>query len=126
MWNHGREMRALQSALDISMPQLYGSEIVDIQAYIRTPSRLRDRQLVLLQRPDPGRGEALFRAKELHRLSRAVGAWHRTGISSTIQRLRVSEIAGELWNHSENMTEACRPLRRRALSVGLTSSEEEP
>ena len=108
MWNHGREMRALQSALDIPMPQFYDSEIADIQAYIRTASRLRDRQLVLLPPPDPGRGEALFRAKSCTACHGPSGRGTARGpdLRSTIQRLRVSEIAGELWNHSANMTEA--------------------
>ena len=110
MWNHGRLMRDKQSGAGIPVPQFYGAEISDIQAYIRSAARAREHDIVLLTPPDPARGERLFRTKGCTACHGPSGRGTRFApdLRMAIQRLRASEIAGELWNHSSNMSDAIR------------------
>jgi len=106
MWNHGRVMRSKQVVAGIPTPRFYGDEISDIQAYIRQVGRVPGGKIVLLPPPDPARGERLFRAKSCtscHGLS-GRGTSFGPDLRTAIQRLHVSEIAGELWNHSATMS----------------------
>jgi mono/diheme cytochrome c family protein len=115
MWNKGLKMRARQAARGMPMPTFLGREIADIQAYIRRNSNLRGREIIFLEPPDPNNGKKLFAAK------RCVSCHGRDGggtafgpnLRTATQRLRVAEIAGELWNHSFKMTEA---MRKRGIS----------
>jgi nitric oxide reductase subunit C len=110
MWNHGPAMQARQQASGVPVPTFLGREMADIQAYIRQASALRGREIVLLQAPNPLTGERLFAAKGCHRCHGANGRGSAFGpdLRTATQRLRVSEIAGVLWNHSFEMSEAMR------------------
>jgi cytochrome c2 len=110
MWNHGSAMRQLQRAQGIPMPRFSGREIADIQAYLRRAAALPSRETQLLQPPDPNRGRRLFSSKRCAHCHGARGAGTRVGPSlrSATERLRVSEIAGELWNHSLEMAQVMR------------------
>lgn len=108
MWNHGPAMQARQVAGGVPIPTFQGREMADIQAYIRQASGLRGRDIVLLQPPDPRAGEHLFAAKGCGRCHGADGRGSEYGpdLRSATLRLRVSEIAGVLWNHSFQMSAA--------------------
>jgi cytochrome c2 len=107
MWNHGRGMRSQLSAAGLPMPEFFGDEISHIQAYIRAASHVRGRKPILLPPPDPAEGQRLFRAKACSLCHGASGRGTSLGpdLRSGIQALRVSEIAGDLWNHSALMTQ---------------------
>jgi mono/diheme cytochrome c family protein len=106
MWNHGPVMRSQLAAAGIPMPQFYGDEIVHIQSFIRYAARVRGRKPILLPPPDPIRGARLFGEKSCGTCHGAAGRGTSSGpdLRAGIQALRASEIAGELWNHSANMT----------------------
>lgn len=108
MWNHGPSMQALQRSRGVGIPTFSGREIADIQAYIRRMSSLRGREVVLLQPPDPSNGRTLFRDKRCTTCHGAEGRGTASGpdLREATQRLRVSEIAGQLWNHSSQMVSA--------------------
>lgn len=108
MWNHGPAMRARQSAERVPPPVFLGREIADIQEYIRERSNLRERRLVLLQPPNPDNGARLYVSKRCARChgSDGRGSSAAPSLRSAVRRLRVSEIAGKLWNHSANMAAA--------------------
>ncbi len=110
MWNQGPAMQAQQAALGIPMPIFVGRELADIQAYIRRNSTLRERDLVFLEPPDPNAGQQLFASKGCIRCHGAGGGGTRFGpdLHGATQRLQVSEIAGQLWNHSFQMAAAMR------------------
>lgn len=105
MWNHAPVMQQMQRARGGSMPEFTGREIADLQAYIRRASRPHPTQVELLQPPDPNRGRALFSQKQCARChgSRGTGTRLAPSLLDATERLRVSEIAGELWNHSFEM-----------------------
>ncbi len=110
MWNHGRGMQAQQSLRGVPMPTFMGREMADIQAYIRRSSSLQGRDVRFLQPPNPNTGRRLFAAKGCARCHGSSGGGTAFGpdLRTATQRLRVSEIAGELWNHSSQMAEAMR------------------
>lgn len=110
MWNHGPSMQARQAAEGIPMPTFIGREMADVQAYIRRMSSLRDRDVVLLQPPNPNVGRELFSGKGCVRCHGQAGEGTRYGpnLLKATQQLRVSEIAGQLWNHSAKMAAAMR------------------
>lgn len=110
MWNHGPAMQARQAAGGVPIPTFVGREMADIQAYIRRASKLRDRRIVFFQAPDPLNGERLFTAKGCIQCHGAAGRGTEFApdLRMATSRLRVSEIAGVLWNHSFQMSEAMR------------------
>lgn len=110
MWNHGPAMQARQVARGVPIPTFAGREMADIQAYIRRLSTLRDRQVTFFQAPDPGNGQRLFASKGCIRCHGPEG--RGTGFGPDLRmataHLRLSEIAGVLWNHSFQMSGAMR------------------
>ena len=108
MWNHGPAMQAKQSARGVPIPTFVGREMADIQAYLRRRSTARDRQVVFLQPPHPGNGRRLFETKGCVRCHGPDGRGTEYGpdLRTATLRLRVSEIAGVLWNHSFRMSAA--------------------
>jgi cytochrome c551/c552 len=112
MWNHGPGMQATQRARGVATPTFVGREMADIQAYIRRTSLLPAREVVFLQPPHPERGRQLFSTKGCVRCHGAGG--RGTGLGPDLRaatlRMRVSEIAGVLWNHSFEMSSRMRAL----------------
>jgi mono/diheme cytochrome c family protein len=103
-------MRAQQAALGVPPPTFIGREMADIQTYIRENSSRQDRDVVFLQPPDPNTGRELFLAKGCANCHAPSGSGTRFGpnLRGATQQLRVSEIAGALWNHSSQMAAAMR------------------
>jgi mono/diheme cytochrome c family protein len=108
MWNHGPAMQHQQTVRGVPIPTFVGREMADIQAYLRRASSLRDRGVVFLQPPNPANGERLFTAKGCVRCHGAAGRGTTYGpdLRTATLRLRVSEIAGVLWDHSFQMSAA--------------------
>jgi len=94
------------------MPAFVGRELSDIHAYIRRTSNLREREILLLEPPDPNVGQQIFVAKQCVRCHGTSGRGTEFGpdLRAATQRLHVSEIAGQLWNHSFQMAAAMRAL----------------
>jgi cytochrome c2 len=110
MWNHGRTMRAQQSAMGVPLPRFFADEMTDIQAFIRAQALRAVNRVELLPPPDPEQGGLLFRQKRCtacHGPS-GRGTSHGPDLRTAIQQLRASEIAGELWNHSPVMSDSLR------------------
>lgn len=105
MWNHGLLMRRTQDALGIPTPEFRGREIGDLQAFIRRDSKVPRKDIVLLEPPNPTAGQRLYVAKGCVRChgERGRGSAFAPDLQEAVQALHVSEIAGELWNHSSRM-----------------------
>lgn len=111
MWNAGPAMRARQTAYGTPIPRFLGGEMADIQAFIRERSNLRDRNVEFYQQPDPERGRILFSSRQCARCHGRDGRGTASGPDlRNVTQLRVSEIAGQLWNHSAQMTAAFQAM----------------
>ncbi len=112
MWNAGPAMRAALSDRTLPIPTFVGRELSDIHAYIRRASNLREREVVLLTPPDPNAGQRLFATKRCVRCHGETGRGTQFGpdLRAATQKLHVSEIAGQLWNHSFEMAAAMRAM----------------
>lgn len=108
MWNAGPSMQALLRARGFGPMEFLGREIADIQAYIRSASRVSDREIVFLQPPDPDNGRRLFVQRQCARCHGPQGRGTTAGpnLRAATERLRVAQIAGQLWNHSSQMASA--------------------
>ncbi len=108
MWNHGPRMQYKQVSRGVAIPTFAGREMADIQAYIRQTSSLRGRKVRFLLPPQPAKGQQLFGAKKCVRCHGPEGRGTSYGpdLRTATLPLRVSEIAGVLWNHSFQMSSA--------------------
>jgi len=104
MWNSGARMREVQLRRGSVIPQFAGSDMADLQAYIRSEGLRRGRQVLLQPPPDPERGAETYRLKgcgKCHdKASNIAPDLQQSALSRT-----ASEIAGVLWNHSYAMGE---------------------
>jgi mono/diheme cytochrome c family protein len=108
MSNHAPVMQARLAARGTSMPRFAGRELADIQAYIRRASTYRNRQIALLEPPNPENGRVLFTTKGCARCHGRGGQGTAFGpeLQTPTERLGTAEIAGNLWNHSARMIAA--------------------
>ncbi len=108
MWNAGPSMQAMQRARGTGQLEFMGREIADIQAYIRSASRVGDREIVYLQPPNPDNGRRLFVQRQCARCHGPQGRGTAAGpnLRAATERLRVAQIAGQLWNHASQMASA--------------------
>ena len=116
MWNHGPMMQATQRSRGVPTPTFAGREMADIQAYIRQASTVSPRPVVFLEPPHPERGRRLFTTKGCGRCHGQAGrgAAYGPDLRAATLQMRVSEIAGVLWNHSFEMS-----ARMQALGFGF-------
>ena len=107
MWNAGPDMQALQLESGRSIPQFSGSEMADIQAYIRETGRRDHDEFELLPLADPTRGKAVFLKKRCDSCHGDVDD-AAPDLGTVALELSVAEIGGALWNHSYAMHERMR------------------
>lgn len=108
MWNAGPAMQRTQVGRGTPIPRFTGSEVADIQAYIRDRGRRpSDDRVRLLHLPDPVAGERVFTAKSCAacHATRKAGA---PDLAEAALNLTVAEISGILWNHSYAMQDRMR------------------
>jgi len=108
LWNHGPRMRQRQADQRGRALTFLGREIADIQAYIRERSSDRDADVTFLLPPNPTNGKRLFAERQCVRCHGPEGRGTPWGpdLRMATERLHVSEIAGQLWNHSSAMAAA--------------------
>jgi cytochrome c551/c552 len=103
MWNAGPRMQQEQLRRNGVILRFAGREMADLQAYIRSAGRRREREVALQALPSPERGAVVYRSKQC-------GVCHdRPGtgapdISRAALSRTVAETTGLLWNHSYAMS----------------------
>jgi cytochrome c2 len=107
MWNAGPEMQQAQIGRWTAISVFSGSEMADIQAYIRLRGVRTDREEKLLPLPDPVKGGEVFKTKRCEVCHRHGGGEGPDLTESALNRT-VSEISGMLWNHSYAMNDWMR------------------
>lgn len=108
LWNHGPRMRQQQAVERGRALMFLGREIADIQAFIRERASDRAAEVTFLLPPNPTRGRQLFAERKCIRCHGPEGRGTTWGpdLRRATEHLHVSEIAGQLWNHSSAMAAA--------------------
>jgi mono/diheme cytochrome c family protein len=108
LWNHGRLMQQRQTRQQGRALMFLGREIADIQAFIRANSSSHDRRVTFLLPPNPTKGGRLFAERQCVQCHGRDGRGTPSGpdLRTATEQLHVSEIAGQLWNHSSAMAAA--------------------
>ena len=103
MWNAGPEMQAEQMRKRRAVPSFTGSEMADIQAFIRSEGLRVGRDVQLQPLPDPGRGAAVFKSKQCD-LCHGGDDTDAPDLTRSALSMTFAQITGLLWNHSYAMS----------------------
>lgn len=105
MWNHGPEMSAEMKDMDIEFPSLTGENIADMAAYIQMAAT--DRSDIRMSPGSPRQGADIFVSKGCDACHSVTGVDEKLGpdLSEFDMRQSVTEIASDMWNHSQLMAE---------------------
>jgi nitric oxide reductase subunit C len=105
MWNRGPAMAKKMAELRVPRPELEGTDLADILAYIQTASTEPTTDKIYMVPGSPGRGEKVFAEKGCIRCHAIRGSGGQGGPDLGAKGLHksVTEIAGLMWNHEPAM-----------------------
>jgi nitric oxide reductase subunit C len=105
MWNHGAKMAEKMRERQVARPQLRGSDIADILAYINGAARGEGRHSIHMAAGSPKRGAELFREKKCVVCHAVRGKGGTVGPDLAEERLpkKASAVAAIMWNHAPKM-----------------------
>ena len=110
MWNHASVMETAMEEMNIEWPRFEAGEMNDLLAFARQ-TRAGPLQESAVFPADPGRGWELFREKACIECHSAGGKGGTTAPdlgSGEVLGSSLSELAGQMWNHSPSMWQAMR------------------
>lgn len=110
MWNHATVMEAEVRAIGLPWPRFNGTEMNDLLAYVREEQGGSQRERELLP-ADSRRGWSLFKKKKCITCHAIRGQGGRLGpdlASTRVLLPTVSQVAGQMWNHSPQMIAAMK------------------
>ncbi len=103
MWNHGPKMFEKMKEKNMKFPEITGSNINDISAYIRQASGVRTE--LRMSPGNPVNGKKLFKEKGCVNCHNVNGGKVKDApnLSELKFNKSVTEIAAQMWSHSPNM-----------------------
>ncbi len=109
MWNHGASMQSLMSQRGLRWPELQGSDMADLIAYVHTLGAKSGPHSALKQ-ADPESGRRVFlekRCDTCHAV-RGSGASRGPDLGSRALPRTLGQFAGSMWNHAPVMWNSMR------------------
>jgi cytochrome c2 len=105
MWNHAPGMFKALATKGVPFPRFEGSEMVDLESYIRITVGGGAEDRLYLRPADADRGATLFRAKQCIRCHSIGSEGGKVGpdLSRAALPRRYGEIAVVMWNHAPQM-----------------------
>jgi cytochrome c2 len=121
MWNHASGMFRVLSQRNVPFPVFQGTEMVDLQSYIRSMGGGGQQRKDYLLPPSAARGEVLFRTKQCASCHSIGGRGGNAGpdLGSVVLPRQYGQIAVDMWNHAPQMN-------RLAAASGVTYPSFEP
>jgi mono/diheme cytochrome c family protein len=117
MWNHGPAMAEKMEGGNISWPIFGGTELSDLAAYIVSAAKGPGGESVLVVPGVPDRGAKLFADKGCATCHDSTAP----RLSGQAHRVRPTEFAGLMWNHSARMWAT---MKARGLAAPLLTGPE--
>ncbi len=110
IWNHGPTMHEKILEMGLKRPIFESTDIINISAYLRESSRSQKSKKQFMSPGNPQNGSALFHTKGCGycHLADEDGISIGPKLSELNLRISVTDIAGKMWNHGDNMWEAIR------------------
>ncbi|MBI4463938.1 MAG: c-type cytochrome [Acidobacteria bacterium] len=107
MWNHASGMFRELSQKGVPFPQFQGTEMVDLQSYIRLMGGVDQQQPTYLRPPSADQGEILFQSKQCASCHSIGGRGGKIGpdLGRVVLPRRYGEIAVVMWNHAPQMNQ---------------------
>lgn len=105
MWNHASGMFRVLGQRNVPFPEFQGTEMVDLQTYIRSMGGGEQERQDYLLPPSAARGEVLFRTKQCVSCHSIGGRGGKMGpdLGRVVLPRRYGEIAVVMWNHAPQM-----------------------
>ncbi|MDE2059534.1 MAG: c-type cytochrome [candidate division NC10 bacterium] len=105
MWNHGPKIAEKLREHRMAMPQLFGSDIADLLAYINRAANGEAWRATSMVTGSPRRGAELFREKRCVACHAVRGEGDHVGPDLAQKRLpkKASAVAAIMWNHGPQM-----------------------
>jgi cytochrome c2 len=108
MWNHGSEMATTMRGQGVAFPKFAGREMGDLLAFLQAGADEATEERVYFEPGSPRRGRELFVSKQCtvcHAIAgRGGSGGPDLGRHSPELTGSISEIAGLLWNHNQEMS----------------------
>ena len=113
MWNHGPAMAEEFRKLNLAQPNLAGTEMTDLLAYLQRAAGPTDAEPVYVEPGSPNRGRLLFDQKGCVRCHAIRGVGGLPEVPDLGKRREelvrsVTEVAGFMWNHGVAMWDKMR------------------
>ncbi|MBI4442160.1 MAG: cytochrome c [Acidobacteria bacterium] len=107
MWNHASGMFQQLSQMNVPFPQFQGTEMVDLQSYIRLVGGSEQQGRDYLLPPSASRGAVLFQTKQCATCHNIGGRGEKIGpdLGRVVLPRRYGEIAVVMWNHAPQMNQ---------------------
>ncbi|MBI2834026.1 MAG: cytochrome c [Acidobacteria bacterium] len=125
MWNHAPAMAVVMRTRGVPWPKFAGREMADLVSYLRAGNAGTVSERMYFQPGNPRRGQALFSDKQCNACHAIAGTGGRGGpdLGMRVNELvrSIAEVAGLMWNHSQQMT---AQFRRRGIAPVTFSGQE--
>jgi cytochrome c2 len=125
MWEHSPAMTAAMQARKVPWPTFKGREMTDLTAYLQAGFPARGPDPAVFELGNPRRGRDLFASKGCNTCHPIAGAGGQgapdLGTRGRAMARSVPEIAGLMWNHSQQMT---AEFARRGVARASFSGQE--
>lgn len=125
LWNHSPAMTAAMQARGIPPPVFKGREMTDLAAYLQVGLSARGSDPVVFEPGSPRRGKDLFASKGCFTCHAVAGVGGQggpdLGAGGRAMVRSVPEIAGVMWNHSQQMN---TEFTRRGIARPIFSGQE--
>jgi cytochrome c2 len=125
LWNHAEAMTAAMQARGVPPPAFKGREMIDLAAYIQVGLAVKGPEPTVFELGSPRRGQDLFASKGCMTCHAIAGSGGQggpdLGAGGRAMARSVPEIAGVMWNHSQQMS---GEFKRRAIARPIFAGQE--